>query len=84
MADSATAQALTDGTGVSPLTTIKLIKDFIADFLMTAAAAVATVPVANAFGVPTTGAEAYIVVTAVLGALIRAGYRTVLRWATTP
>lgn len=77
-------QALTDGTGVSPLTFTKYVKDFIADFLMTAAAAVTTIPLASAFGVPTTDAEFQIVAVAVLGALIRAGYRTVLRWATTP
>lgn len=79
---SATAAKLTDNTGVSPLTATKLVKDFVADFLMTAAAAVASVPLANVFGIPTTGAEGYIVGTAILGALIRAGYRAALRWAT--
>lgn len=80
---SGVANNLTDGTGVSKLTGSKVLKDFVADFLLTAAAAAATVPIANAFGVPTTGAEVLVFGTAILGAFVRAGYRATLRWATT-
>lgn len=84
MTDTATGQALTDGTGVSDLTAKKLVKDFVADFLLTAAAAIATIPLANVFGIPTTSAELFVVGTAVIGAVFRAGYRAALRWATSP
>lgn len=80
MADTRTGAALTDGTGVSPLTLKKLVKDFVADFLMTAAAAVAATGI---MGIPTDQTSTVIIGTAVLGAAIRAGYRAVLRWATT-
>jgi len=76
---AAVSNALTDGTGVSPLTLLKFIKDFVADFLMTAAAAVVA---AGIMTVPTDQPTLYIAGVAILGAAIRAGYRAALRWAT--
>jgi hypothetical protein len=73
--------ALTDGTGVSPITITKLAKDFVADFLLTAAAALATAQIIG-LGEAIQAPEAAGL--AVGGALIRAAYRAVLRWATTP
>jgi hypothetical protein len=81
MADTKTGQLLTDGTGVSPITLTKFVKDFIADFLITAAAALA---VAGISGIPQDQAAWTVASTAILGALVRVGYRQVLRWATTP
>jgi hypothetical protein len=61
-----------------------LAKDFVADFLMTAAAVISTLPVAWSFGLPTDAAGYYTVAAAIFGAFIRAGYRAALRWALTP
>lgn len=78
------ADTLTDGTGVSPLTLTKVIKDFVADFLITAAAAVGAVQLVNAInGFPTDIPGVVLLGTAILGAAIKAGYRAILRWATT-
>lgn len=71
--------ALTDGTGVSALTPMKFIKDFVADFLITAAASLVAV---NIMSVPTDSQGVFVAATAVLGAAIKAGYRAALRWAT--
>ena len=72
--------ALTDQTGVSRITVPKVIKDAIADFLITVPAVFIGLNIANLEG-------ALVVPTAVgLGiadAAIRVVYRTVLRWATT-
>ena len=73
-------QALTDGTGVSPLTWRKLAKDFVADALITAAAALAT---ANIVSVPTDERGWLVAATAIGTALLKATYRAALRWATT-
>ncbi len=72
--------ALTDGTGVSPFTGTKFVKDFIADVLLSGAAALAAaqiIDVGSAIATPQVAAFA------VAGAVIRAAYRAVLRWATT-
>ena len=72
--------ALTDGTGVSRLTITKLVKDFVADFLISAAATLATVQVmslGDAIAAPTVAGLA------IAGAAIKAAYRVILRWATT-
>lgn len=72
--------ALTDGTGVSALTGSKVLKDLVADFLLTGAAALATaqiVDLGSAFSTP------QVAELAVAGALIRVLYRAVLRWSTT-
>jgi len=76
---AAPANALTDGTGVSPITLQKLIKDFVADFLLSAAAALAT---AQIVGLQQVVDAPDLAVFAVAGAAIRAGYRVLLRWAT--
>lgn len=81
MSETGAVGALTDGTGVSPLTFQKFVKDFVADFLLSAAAALTTVQIMDLGGAiqaPETAAFA------IAGAAIRAGYRIVLRWATTP
>jgi hypothetical protein len=73
--------ALTDGTGVSPLTISKFVKDFVADFLLSAAAALAAAQIMDLGGVIQAPETAGL---AIAGAAIRAGYRIVLRWATAP
>lgn len=80
MAQIPGASALTDGTGVSALTITKLAKDFIADVLLSGAAALAAaqiVDVGSAIDQPQVAAFA------VVGAVVRAAYRAILRWATT-
>jgi hypothetical protein len=72
--------ALTDGTGISALTGSKFVKDFIADVLLSGAAALAAaqiIDVGSAIQTPEVAAFA------LAGAVIRAAYRAVLRWATT-
>lgn len=73
--------ALTDGTGVSPITLTKLVKDFVADFLLTAAAALTTSQIMALGDVLQAPQVAGL---AIGGAAIRAAYRIILRWATTP
>ena len=71
--------ALTDGTGVSPFNATKFVKDFVADVLLSAAAALAAAQVidlGSAIATPEVAAFA------VAGAVIRAAYRAALRWAT--
>lgn len=75
-----TGNVLTDGTGISAFTSSKLIKDLVADFLLTASAALVAVNVTDLNGAV---ANQAVVVTAVGGALIRVLYRAVLKWATT-
>jgi len=71
---------LTDGTGVSPFNWTKFLKDFIADVLLSAAAALVAVQIIS---VDAAVAAPQVAAFAVLGAVVRAGYRAVLRWATT-
>lgn len=71
---------LTDGTGISAFTASKTVKDFVADVLLSGAAALAAVQIMDvgaAINAPQVAAFA------VAGAVIRALYRAVLRWATT-
>jgi hypothetical protein len=77
---AAAGNALTDGTGVSRLTGSKVLKDFVADFLLSAAAAVVAVNIVDLGGAV---AQPTVVAFAIGGAAIRAGYRALLRWATT-
>lgn len=72
--------ALTDGTGVSALSATKLIKDFVADFLLGAAAALATVQVMD---LGAAIAAPQVAGLAIAGAAVKAAYRVILRWATT-
>lgn len=81
MPDTGAGETLTDGTGVSKITLSKLLKDFLADFLLTGAAALATVQIMS-LGDALQGPE--VAGLAIGGAAIRAAYRIVLRWATTP
>lgn len=77
---TAPVSVLTDGTGVSAITLKKLVKDFVADFLLTGASAIAA---ANIFGIQDAVAAPEVAGFAIGGAAIRAGYRVILRWATT-
>lgn len=74
---SGVVSALTDGTGVSAITGSKVIKDFVADVLLSGAAALAAaqvIDVGSAINTPQVTAFALI------GAVVRAGYRAILRW----
>lgn len=71
---------LTDGTGVSPLTANKLIKDAAADFLLALPAALIAVGIT---GVPQDTQTGLVAIIAIVGVLVRAAYRAALRWATT-
>jgi hypothetical protein len=72
--------ALTDGTGISPFNWVKFVKDFIADVLLSGAAALVAV---GMLSVDAAVAAPQVAFYAILGAVIRAAYRAVLRWATT-
>jgi hypothetical protein len=78
-ATSQTAGFLTDGTGVSPGTWTKFVKDFTADVLLSGAAALAAVQIID-FGAAIN--QPQIAAFALAGAVIRAAYRAALRWAT--
>ena len=71
---------LTDGTGISRFTASKFVKDFVADVLLSGAAALAAaqiLDVGSAIQTPDVAAFA------LTGAVVRAAYRAILRWATT-
>ena len=72
--------ALTDGTGVSPMNGTKFVKDFVADLLLSGAAALVAVQIVD---VGSALATPNVVAFALAGAVIRAAYRAALRWATT-
>lgn len=78
MAQASIGGTLTDGTGVSPSTTQKFLKDFVADALLTAAAALTA---AQIVAIPTDQQGAWTAAMAIGGAVIHAAYRSVLRWA---
>jgi len=71
---------LTDGTGVSPFNAKKFIKDFVADVLLSGAAALAAVQITDVGGAID---QQQVAAFALIGAVVRAGYRAALRWATT-
>ncbi len=80
MPDTSIGATLTDQTGVSKLTASKVVKDFVADVLLSGASALIAVNVVSLDGAvqqPTVAAFA------IGGAVIRALYRAVLKWATT-
>ena len=79
MPDTSAGATLTDGTGVSRLTSSKVVKDLVADILLSAAAALVAVNVVSLDGAV---AQPTIAAFAVGGAVIRAFYRAALRWAT--
>jgi hypothetical protein len=72
--------ALTDGTGVSPFTVPKLIKDAVADFLLALPAALI---VAGVTDVPQDTKAAMVAGFAIIGVAVKVFYRAALRWATT-
>lgn len=76
-----TGNVLTDGTGISAFTSSKLVKDLVADFLLSASAALVAVQITDLNGFVQTPTVAAF---AVGGALIRVVYRAALKWATTP
>jgi hypothetical protein len=76
----AVVAALTDGTGISPFNWTKFIKDFVADVLLSGAAALVAVQIVD---VGSALATPQVAAFALAGAVIRAGYRAALRWATT-
>ncbi len=80
MPDTTVGAVLTDGTGVSNFTASKLIKDFVADVLLSGAAALVAVQITD---VGSALATPQVAAFAVLGAVIRAVYRAGLKWATT-
>lgn len=71
---------LTDGTGISQLTAQKWIKDFVADVLLSGAAALSTAQILD-LGAAVQAPQ--VAAFALAGAVIRSAYRAVLRWATT-
>lgn len=75
----AAAAALTDGAQVAAPTAKKLLKDFIADFLIGGATGIGATMVT---GLQDAVAQPLIVTFALGNAAIAAAYRAVLRWAT--
>jgi len=71
---------LTDGTGISPFTVSKFVKDFVADVLLSGAAALVAVQVVD---VGAAVAQPQVAAFALIGAVVRAAYRAALRWSTT-
>ena len=80
MADTGISGHLTDGTGIGSFTAPKVVKDFIADALISAAAALGA---AQVVAIPADTAQASIAAFAICGAVIHALYRAVLKWAQT-
>lgn len=74
-----TGSVLTDGTGISQITASKFVKDFVADVLLSGAAALAAVQITDFGGAVATPQVAAF---AVIGAVVRAVYRAALRWST--
>lgn len=77
---SGVVSALTDGTGISPFNWTKFVKDFVADVLLSGAAALVAVQIMD---VGAALASPQVAAFALAGAIIRAAYRAALRWATT-
>lgn len=72
---------LTDGGGVAPLDTIKVVKDLVADFLLSGAAAGVAAGIFTAIGTGDDLTAREVAAFAVGGAAVRLLYRAVLRWA---
>ena len=71
---------LTDGTGVSAITLQKVVKDAVADFLLSLPPALLAV---NIVAIPQDQAGLVTVAWAVGNVVVKVVYRTGLRWATT-
>lgn len=74
------SNTLTDGTGVSPITVTKLVKDFVADFLLTAAAGLGAGATLDALDLGSVIAAPDLAGIAVGAAFVKALFRAVLRW----
>lgn len=72
---------LTDGTGISALTGSKVLKDFVLDFLLTAAAALGAGATLDALDIGSIVQAPEAATIAIAGALIRTIYRAAIRWA---
>lgn len=70
--------ALTDGTGISALTGSKVVKDFVADLLLSIPAVLVAINVTN---LETALAAPLAVGVALADATIRVVYRFALRWS---
>lgn len=68
---------LTDGSGVSALTSSKVLKDLVADFLLTL---VATLVASNVLSVQDAVTAPAAVGFGIAGAAFHAGFRFVMRW----
>ena len=79
--NAAVNDLLTDGAGVSRLTSSKLVKDLVADFLITFSAALVG---SNVAGVADAFAAPQLVLIAGAGAMLHTIYRGLLKWSTTP
>lgn len=84
MAETGVKGTLTDGTGVSPMTGSKVIKDLVLDFLLTGAAALGAGATLDALDIGSIIAAPEAAGIAIAGALIRTVFRAILRWASTP
>jgi hypothetical protein len=72
--------ALTDGGGISALTGSKVLKDAVADVLLSLPPALAAV---NVFSIDDAFKAPMIVIMTVGTAVLKVVYRVVLKWATT-
>lgn len=72
---------LTDGTGVAPITGIKVLKDLVLDFLLTGASALGAGATLEALDIGTVLTAPDVAVIGIVGALVKALYRAALRWA---
>lgn len=72
---------LTDGTGISPLTGSKFLKDAVLDFLLALPAALL---VAGVTDLPQDEKGFMVAGFAIVGVAVKAAYRAALRWANTP
>lgn len=80
---SAPVSVLTDGTGISAITTSKFVKDLIADFLLTLSATLGAGAAFDAFDLGAAISTPDAIGIGIAGAAIRSVYRALLRWATT-
>jgi hypothetical protein len=77
MADTGISGKLTDGSGIGQFTASKVFKDLVVDALKSSAAALVAV---NIVALPQNTAQTMIAATAIVGAVVSALYRAVLKW----
>lgn len=78
---AAVAQTLTSDNPVAPLTAKKIVKDFIADALLSLPSSLL---IAGVAGLPTDTASLVVVLNAIAMPTLGAAYRALLRWAQSP